>query len=75
MESTIEKHTFSEWRRLKGMTQKEVGDKCKVHENTIRYWEQNPSSIKWTSAVAFAEALGVSIYNIILPSDTTKCNI
>lgn len=63
-----EKHTFAEWRRLKGLSLEEVGKKCGVHANTVKYWEDNPTSIKWTKAVAFADALGITIYNIILPS-------
>ena len=53
-----------EWRRVRKMTQAELGEKLGVHANTIRNWELKPSSIPIEKAVEMAAAFNVSIDDI-----------
>ena len=64
--------TLREWRRVKEMSQEEMANVCGVHLNTYRAWEENPAEIRLSKANLIADALGISITDIILPEDITK---
>lgn len=64
--------TLKEWRRVKEMSQDDAAAICGVHANTYRAWENNPGEMRLSAVCALADALGISISDIILPADTTK---
>lgn len=57
--------TIAEWRRLRGMSQADIAEKCGVHVNTWIKWEKKPSIIKISNAQKIAEVLQVDIRDII----------
>lgn len=59
------KLSLKEWRRAKGISQEKMAEVCKVHINTYRAWEEKPSEIKLGKAFDIANALNVSIDDII----------
>lgn len=64
--------TLKEWRRVKGISQETMAEKCGIHINTYRAWEENPSEIRLGKAQLMADALGIALKDIFLPETTTK---
>lgn len=69
------KLTLEAWRRARNISQENMAEMCGVHINTYRRWEQNPGEIRIDKAMIIVNALQISLDNIFLPSDTTKCSI
>ena len=67
--------TLKEWRRAKGISQETMAEKCGIHINTYRAWEENPSEIRLGKAQLMADALGIALKDIFLPESTTKSSI
>ena len=66
-----ERHTIDQWRRLKKMSQTELGRLCGVSKTTICTWESNPKRVMFCNAEKIAKALEVDVWDIIfLPTDT-----
>lgn len=57
--------TLKEWRRAKGISQKEMADLIGVHVNTYIAWEENPGDIRLDKAVIITEKLGISLDDIL----------
>lgn len=69
----MEKHHIYEWRKLKGLSQSELGRRVGVTLTTIRFWEQNPDHIQIRYVPLIAEALNVEQDNILfLPLSATS---
>ena len=60
------------WRRARGISQQDVADVCGIHINTYRRWEDNPGEMRYDKAIKVADYLGISLDDILLPSDTTE---
>ena len=67
--------TMKQWRRLKGLSQKEMAKRCGVFINTYFNWEQAPEKLTIEKTHIIADALGVTYNDIIFVNDDTKCNI
>ena len=66
-----ERHTIDQWRRLKKMSQTELGNRCGVSKTTICTWESKPERVMFCNADKIAKALEVNVCDIIfLPNDT-----
>lgn len=59
------KLTIEEWRTAKGISREALAAACEVSVPTIYNWAEKPSSIKINQAIALAEALDVSIFDIV----------
>jgi transcriptional regulator with XRE-family HTH domain len=59
------KLTLKEWRRAKGISQKEMAELCGVHPNTYRLWEENPANIKLAEAIKIADRIGIAVEDLI----------
>lgn len=64
--------TLREWRRVKEKSQEEMANICGVHLNTYRAWEENPGEIRMSKGKLIADALGITIGDIILPENITN---
>ena len=60
----MERYTIKEWKGLKGLTLKELGDKCGVTQFTIRNWIADGGSMKVSHAIKLAEAFGCTLDQI-----------
>lgn len=65
------KLSLDAWRRARGISQQDVADVCGIHINTYRRWEENPGEMRYDKAIKVADYLGISLDDILLPSDTT----
>lgn len=66
------KLSLDAWRRARGISQQDVADVCGIHINTYRRWEENPGEMRYDKAIKVADFLGISLDDILLPSDTTE---
>ena len=66
------KLTLVAWRRARNISQKNLAKKIGVHINTYIRWEKNPGKIPYDKALKTAEALGIELSDILLPSDITE---
>lgn len=57
--------SIKEWRRAKGISQKEMAKLIDVNINTYIAWEENPGNIRLNKAVLIAEKLGISLEDIL----------
>lgn len=57
--------TLKEWRRARGISQKEMAELCGVHPNTYRMWEDEPGNIKLAEAMKIADRLGIAVEDLI----------
>lgn len=69
------KLSLDAWRRARGISQQDVADVCGIHINTYRRWEENPGEMRYDKAIKVADFLGISLDDILLPSDTTETSI
>jgi transcriptional regulator with XRE-family HTH domain len=69
------KLSLDAWRRARGISQQDVADVCGIHINTYRRWEENPGEMRYDKAIKVADYLGISLDDILLPSDTTETSI
>lgn len=60
-----ERHTLREWRKLNNMSMQALADACGVHANSIMKWENDVTHITLSNLQKLAEALGISINDII----------
>lgn len=68
------KLTIAQWRAVKEITQRQLGHEMGIHENTVRKYERHPENLTIAKAHKIADALGVSVDDIIfLPQESTKC--
>ena len=66
--------TLEGWRKAKGFSQKDFAFKIGVPVVTYSRWEKYPEKIQISKAEKIAQALGISINDIIfLPVNDTKC--
>lgn len=56
-------------RKEKGMTQKELGDKCGIADSAIRRYELGGANPKFITLIKIAAALEVNVFDIIDPKD------
>ncbi len=56
-----------------GMTQTQVAEKVGVIKETILNWENGKTKIKTFQLMALCQLYGISVDNIILPENSTKC--
>ena len=66
------KHTLREWRHIKEVSQAELAKRLNVSSQTIYNREENPGNLTITKAVAVAQALGVSIDDVIFVPSTQQ---
>lgn len=66
--------TMREWRRARGITQKQLAETCGVHPNTIRGWEEHPERVSIADGKTIAKALNVTLDDISFASSATKCS-
>lgn len=59
MDKNIERHSLSEWRRLRGLSQEKVGEACGVHPNTVRFWEKSPGKIPAGKVINLLQVLNI----------------
>jgi len=59
------KLTLKEWRRAKGYSLEKMAELCHVAINTYIKWEDKPSDIKLGAAFDIADALGITVEDII----------
>ena len=59
------KLTLKEWRRAKGISQKEMAELCGVHINTYRLWDEKPGNIKLADAMKIADRIGIAVEDLI----------
>lgn len=72
----MEKHHIHEWRKLKGLSQEELGRRVGVTMNTIRAWEQQPDHIQIRYVPLIAVALDVPQDNILFsPLKATSSSV
>lgn len=55
------KNRLGYWRKIKGLTQREVARKLCVAQRTICNWELDITDPTWDQAEALAEILGVTV--------------
>lgn len=60
----MEQITLKSARINAGLTQKQLGERVGVHENTIAKWEDDPSSMSIRKAEKVCQALDVSFSDI-----------
>lgn len=53
------KYTLKQWRLLRGLTQKEVGEKLKVSDVTIHKWETGKGEPKASQIAQLEEVLNI----------------
>lgn len=59
------KLTIKEWRRVKGISQKQMADLIGVHVNTYMSWEENPGEMRLSKAAIIAEKLEIPLDDIL----------
>ena len=64
--------TIEQWRKVKNITQRQLGTRLGVHENTIRSWERHPEKLSVEKAERISKALDVPLNNIIFCSVTLQ---
>ena len=68
----MEKHTLTEWRRLKNVSQDQLADAINVHRVTLAKWELGKHKMNITAAVKACDFLGISLDQVIfLTEDAT----
>lgn len=60
------KHTLREWRRIKELSQQELGDLVGVSKTTVVHWEEHPERMRVERVKQVALALEISIDDIII---------
>lgn len=60
------KLNINEWRKAKGVTQKEAADACGVHVNTYIAWERHIDKMPVGAVRKLAERIGVPISDVFL---------
>jgi len=69
----MENLTIKQIRLAKELTLQQMADVCEVHPNTYASWEKDPMSISIGNAFKIADAFGMSVDDIFLSCNTTKC--
>ena len=69
----MSRFSMKQWRLLREMSQEDMANACNVHRNTIAKWEEDNSQISIANARTIADALKVSLDDIIFAVDSTKC--
>lgn len=63
-----------EYRKIKNMTQKELGKKIGVKHNTISSYESGTNEVEQNMIFKLADALGVGINDLFPPTQSNKFN-
>ena len=61
----MERYTIKEWRGLRGLTAKELAEKCDVSERTILNWQKDGSNITYSHAYKLSKAFECGMEQII----------
>lgn len=69
----MEDMTIRQIRLAKEITLQQMAERLGVHPNTYAAWEKEPNSISIGNAFRIAEIFGMSVDDIFLNSNSTKC--